>query len=142
MYYVRATTTTHTGASSAAPMRYMLATTTAADTSTAGTFGYVLGTTATNTLAGIAGATMRDVLATVHRTMTLTNASATAPGINNPLATAATKIQPLFAAAAIAKPLLGMSTAVPVISYVIAATRTVYRDVVSVPIDVAAPITA
>jgi hypothetical protein len=122
-------------------MRYVLATTTTTDTSTAGTFRYVLATTATDTLASIAAAAMRDVLATVHRTMTLTNASATAPGINNPLATAATKIEPLFAAAAIAKPLLGMSSAVPV-SYVIAAARSVYRDVVSVPIDVAAPIMA
>ena len=85
---------------------------------------------------------MRDLLATVHRAMTLTNAGSTAAGINDPLATAAAKIQPLFMAAAIAKPLLGMSSAVPVSSYVIAATRSVYRDVVSVPIDVAAPITA
>jgi hypothetical protein len=119
---VLATTATHArGATPAATMRY------------------VLTTTATGTLAGIAAATMCHVLATVYCTITL----ATAAGINNPLTTAAAKIQPLFTAAAITKPLLDVSPAVPVIaSYGIAATRSVYRDVVFVPIDVATPITA
>ena len=103
---------------------------------------YVLTTTATGTLAGIAAATMRDVLATVYCTITPAKTNATAAGINNPLAIAAAKIQPLFTAAAITKPLLDVSPAVPVTSYVIAATRSVYRDVVFVPIDVATPITA
>jgi hypothetical protein len=120
---VLATTATHArGATPAATMRY------------------VLTTTATGTLAGIAAATMRDVLATVYCTITAAKTNAT--GINNPLATAAAKIQPLFTAAAITKPLLDVSAAVPVTSYVIAATRSVYRDVVFVPIDVATPITA
>jgi hypothetical protein len=122
---VLATTATHArGATPAATMRY------------------VLTTPATGTLAGIAAATMRDVLATVYCTITAAKTNATAAGINNPLATAAAKIQPLFTAAAITKPLLDVSPAVPVTSYVIAATRSVYRDVVFVPIDVATPITA
>ena len=154
MRHVRATTAAHTrGATTAAPMPYVLAVaatdtsamryvlaTTAADTlaGIAAAMRDVLTAAAADTLAGIAGATKRDVLATVHCGMTLTSASATAAGINNPLATAAAKVQSLFTAAAIAKPLLGMNSAVPVSSYVIAATRSVYRDVVSVPIDVAA----
>jgi hypothetical protein len=76
---VLATTATHArGATPAATMRY------------------VLTTTATGTLAGIAAATMRDVLATVYCTITAAKTNATAAGINNPLATAAAKIQPLF----------------------------------------------
>jgi hypothetical protein len=76
---VLATTATHArGATPAATMRY------------------VLTTTATGTLASIAAATMCHVLATVYCTITLAKTNATAAGINNPLATAAAKIQPLF----------------------------------------------
>ena len=123
MRRVRATAAAHTrGASTAAPMRCVLTTTTT-HTSTAGTMRDVLAattadtlaavtatmrdvltTTTTDTLAGIAGAPMRGVLATVHCTLTLAKTSATAAGINNPLATAAAEIQPLLAAAAVAKP--------------------------------------
>jgi hypothetical protein len=139
---VRGATAAHTrGASTAAPMCNVLAAT-AAHTSAAGAMRDVLTTTAADTLTGIAGAAMCDMLATVRGTMTLAKTSATAAGIDNPLATAATKIQPLFTAAAIAKALLGMSPAVPVIRNVIAAARSAYRDVVFAPIDVAAPITA
>jgi predicted secreted Zn-dependent protease len=112
MRYVRATTATHTGsASTAAPVCDVLAATTARArsaspaaamryllpatsirTPAATTMRYVLVATGANRRAGIAGATMPDMLATVHRTMTLTNASATAAGINNPLATASAKI--------------------------------------------------
>jgi hypothetical protein len=143
MRYVRATTATHTrSASTAAPMRDALAaaTTRARSATPAAAMRYVL--TATDTLAGIAAATMRDVLATVHCTIMVAKTNSTTAGINNPLATAAAKIQPLLTATAITDPLLDMRPAVPVISYGTAATRSVYRDVVSIPIDVAAPITA